>query len=192
MSSRIIPGKHARYRVATAIEAICALIVIILLTSISVEGCTCRGARHARNFQPCEIFWRYDVVFVGLVEKLSYEKSSDGRYINKMTAHLRVEKPVRGVEGSTVDVETSGSTCGFSFKEGERYMVYLKREADGKFRERLCGPSVHLSRAAADLEYIKQVEAGLTGGRVFGNILRHVQNRPTEQVAWVGLPGISV
>ncbi len=186
----IASGKSTLQSVTT----ILTILGLCLLASVRAEGCTCSGARQARNFQPCEIFWRYDIVFVGLVEKLSYEKSSDGRYYNRMTAHLRVEQPIRGVNMPTVEVETSPSSasCGFPFKDGERYMVYLKREPGRKFREHLCGPTVRLSAAAADVEYIKQVKADLAGGRVFGNILRHVQNQPTEQSAWVGLPGITV
>ena len=177
----------------------CFLAAIFVVFGVyQSAACTCAGPRTfgGKNFQPCGVFWRADVVFIGKVDKISYEKEGIGekaRY-SKMIAHFSVEKAVRGVNEQTVQVETSPSTasCGYPFKEGEEYFVYLTRGQDGKLAEHLCGATVLLKNAQPDLEYLNAVESGEKGGRVFGNVWRYAQASFKDRVSNAGLAGINV
>ena len=66
-----------------------------------------------------------------------------------------VDEAYRGVQGRTVEVFTNPNTasCGYPFKQGQRYFVYAQRDKDGKLREWLCGPTVRLEEATRDLAY---------------------------------------
>lgn len=161
---------------------------LIALFTVESDACTCAGPRSVKNFQPCGVFWNSDVVFIGLAEKVSIEK--DGR----MVVHFSVEKAVRGVEGKTVEVETSPSTasCGFPFKEGERYFAYLKRGKDGRLTEHLCGATVLLKDAAADLEYLLAVENGDTSGKIFGNVFQTARKSFKDQGEYLPVAGAKI
>lgn len=162
---------------------------LLILFSSGVYACTCGGPRTfgGKNFQPCGVFWGHDTVFIGKVEKISIER-------NRLIAHFSVEKAIRGVSETTIDVETSPSTasCGYPFKEGETYFAYLRRGQDGRYSEMLCGATIPLARAERDLEYLKAVELGEKGGRVFGYVSRKIQASPKDRMSNVGLEGIRI
>jgi hypothetical protein len=152
------------------------LFAFLFILSIvnQAQACSCIGRQSfGKNFQPACSYWSADVVFIGLAEKVEIVEvgtTPQNKY-SKMVVKFSVEKAIRGVEGKTVEVETSPSTasCGYRFKQGERYFAYFRRDKDGILREHLCGPTVLLENAEADLEYLRAIERGETGGRVFGS-----------------------
>lgn len=160
----------------------------IALSALETVACTCAGPRHVRNFQPCGVFWSADVVFIGTAEKVSVEK--DGR----MIVRFAVEKAVRGVESTTVEVETAASTaaCGYPFEQGEKYFAYLRRGKDGKLHEGLCGATVLLKGAAVDLEYLRAVESGDTGGKIHGNVFQTVRKSYQDQGEYLPVAGTKI
>ena len=164
------------------------LLILVGLAVAEANACTCAGPRSVRNFQPCGVFWNSDVVFIGTAEKVSIGK--DGG----MVVQFAVEKAIRGVEGQTVEVETSSSTaiCGYPFKRGERYFAYLRRGKDGKLYEHLCGATVLLKDAAADLEYLREVESGDTGGKIFGNVFQTVRKSYKDQGEYSPIAGTKI
>ncbi len=171
--------------------------LLLLLSFVEVSACTCAGPRSlgamgVGNFQPCGVYWSYDAVFIGRVEKLELVKNGD--QISHLVAHLKVEKPIRGVDSSTVQVHTAAHTaaCGYPFKEGESYFAYLRRGKDGKFSEWLCGATVPLSRADKDLDYLHAIENGEKGGRIFGYVTQLVQDSPVSERKYVGLADIPI
>lgn len=172
---------------------------LLLLACLDVNGCTCAGPRTfgGKNFQPCGIYWSYPVVFIGRVEKISYEKAISGNkeYYSRMIAHFSVNKAIRGVETDTVDIETvpSSATCGYPFEEGESYFVYVRRdEKSGKLVEHLCGATVRLSAAEQDIKYLNAIENGERGSRVFGNVTRLIQESYKSPRTAVGLDDIPI
>jgi len=172
-----------------AVAAICAS---------GAFGCTCLGQRTGagKNFQPCGVFWRADVVFIGTAQKISLGKASEGgsKIYTRMVVHFSVDKPIRGVSEKTIEVETSPSTasCGYPFREGVRYFLYLRRDQNGRLTEGLCGATVPLDAAQPDLDYLKAVESGEQGGRVFGNVRGYVQASYHVMPSYDGLAGITV
>lgn len=171
-------------------------IFLLALTVIQVNACSCMGPRQTKNFHPCGIFWNSDVIFIGLAEKVSDVQTvinGKPRYL-KTVVQFSVEKAVRGVEGKTVEVETgpSGGACGYSFKQGERYFVYLRRGQDGRLSEWLCGPTVLLKNAAADLEFLRAVENGEKGGRVYGNVSQIVRKSFSIPDEYIPLEGVKI
>lgn len=162
---------------------------ILILFSSAAYACSCAGPRSfgGKNFQPCGVFWGVDAVFIGKVEKVSTES-------NRLIAHFSVEKAIRGISERTIDVETSPSTasCGYPFKEGETYFAYLRRGKNGKYSEMLCGATVPLAKAEHDLEYLKAVESGEKGGRVFGYVSRIIQASPKDRISKVGLESVRI
>jgi hypothetical protein len=178
--------------------ALSFLTVVYLLAFSDARACTCLGPRNfvGKNFQPCSVYWASDVVFTGRVEKITYEKVNGRAGINdsRMTAHFSVDKSIRGVEGNSVDVETSSSTasCGYPFKEAERYFVYVRKGADGRLTQHLCDPTVLLKDAEPDLEYLKAVEAGEEGGRVYGNVFRLLQASFRDSPSSISLVGAKI
>lgn len=170
--------------------------VLVILSAVEAAACTCAGRRNVENFQPCGIFWSADVVFIGTAEKVSIVQlgtDEKNRY-SKMVVRFSIEKPIRGVEGQTVEVETNsnGGTCGYPFVEGERYFAYLRRGKDGKLSERLCGPTIPLKDAAADLEYLRAVESGDTGGKIFGNVFQTVKKSFKDQGEYLPVAGTKI
>jgi hypothetical protein len=163
-------------------------LILFGLTVAEATACTCAGPRSGRNFQPCGVFWNSDVVFIGTAENVSIEK--DGR----MIVRFAVEKAIRGVEGATVEVETAASTatCGYPFKQGETYFAYLRRGKDGKLSEHLCGATVLLKDAATDLEYLKAVENGDTGGKIYGSVFQTIRKFYNDRGEYLPVSGTKI
>jgi hypothetical protein len=163
------------------------LFLALFLTALSaaeIAACTCFGRRVDKDFQPCRDFNNADVIFIGTAKTISIRRSGTGaRQHSTMLVQFAVEKPIRGVKGKTVVVETSASTsmCGYPFEKGKRYFAYFYRSPDGKLSESLCGSTVPLENAAVDLEYLKAVENGEKGGRVFGNIVQMLRKSFKDQ-----------
>ncbi len=112
---------------------------LITLSAVEADACSCAGPRYIKNFQPCGIYWSYDVIFIGLAEKVSIERvgTDEKTGYSKKVVQFSVDKAIRGVEGKTVEVETGldGAICGYPFRQGEREFVYLQRGNDGKLVE---------------------------------------------------------
>ncbi len=169
---------------------------LITLSAVEADACSCAGPRYIKNFQPCGIYWSYDVIFIGLAEKVSIERvgTDEKTGYSKKVVQFSVDKAIRGVEGKTVEVETGldGAICGYPFRQGERYFVYLQRGKDGKLVEWLCGATVLLKDAAADLEYLQAVENGEKGGRVFGNVSQFVRKSFKDRGEHLPLAGTKI
>lgn len=174
-------------------------ILLLLIACLDVNGCSCTGPRTfgGKNFQPCGIYWGYPVVFIGQVEKVSYEKATidNKEYYSRMIAHFSVSKAIRGVETDTVDIETNpnSAACGYPFKEGESYFVYVRRdEKSGKLVEHLCGATVQLTGAEQDIKYLNAIETGEQGSRIYGNATRLIQDSYRSTRRAVGLSEIPI
>ncbi|MBS1793004.1 MAG: hypothetical protein JSS81_04075 [Acidobacteria bacterium] len=150
-------------------------------------ACTCRGRPAGPGVETCGYYWGAENVFIGLAESVVVEN-------DLMKATFAVEKTIRGTPGEKVEIWTSRSTasCGYPFKQGGRYFVYGRRSGDGKFHEHLCGPTVRLDDAADDLEYVKEIEAGKTGTRIYGSIYEDVQKSSRDPRTLGKLAGIEV
>jgi hypothetical protein len=79
------------------------------------------------------------------------------------------------VESDTVVVESesqNGGNCGYTFRLGERYVVYAYASASGPLTTNMCSGTKLASSGAADLAFLKEVTGPPRGVRVFGNVRR--------------------
>lgn len=169
------------------ISLIILSLTILFIGARQASACTCYGRLNNENFQPCGSYWMADAVFVGLAENVSIENG-------RMKVSFTVEKSIRGASDKTIEIFTSASSgsCGYPFKEGERYFVYSRRGQDGKLEESLCGPTVLLRSAAADLEYQKEIEAGKSGTRLFGSVRQFKKESYKDQDSFIPLADIEI
>ncbi len=82
---------------------------------------------------------------------------------------FRVSESWKGPERGTLEVETqtSGASCGYPFRSGERHLVYSAGASivEGEGLEvLLCRETKPLSEAAADLEALGDAETPRDGG----------------------------
>lgn len=147
------------------------IFLFILFLSVGIRdvaACDCIGRpQGVKGVQTCGYYWANENIFIGLAQKVEVDNK-----IGLMKVTFSVEKSIRGTNEKTVEIFTSSSeaSCGYPFKQGERYFVYGRKGADGKFHEFLCGATTLLKDAADDLEYVKDIEDGKPGTRIFGSV----------------------
>lgn len=162
--------------------------VLYFAGTYEANACDCEGRlQGAKGVQTCGAYWYSEAVFIGLAEKITIEN-------RQMKVSFAVEKPIRGVTEKTVEVFTSDNegSCGYPFKEGERYFVYARKGSNGKLGESLCGPTVLLKDAEDDLEYVKELESGKFGSRIFGTVYEDKQKSSNEKRTFEPLAGIEI
>ncbi len=161
---------------------------LCLAGNYQVTACDCAGRpQGVKGVQTCGYYWGSEDVFIGLAEKVEIDK-----YQMKVT--FSVEKSIRGTEAKKVEVFTSSSeaSCGYPFKQGERYLVYGRKGNDGKYQESLCGPTTLLENAEDDLEYAKDIEEGKLGTRIWGNIYEDWQPTLKDKRTFEPLSNIEI
>lgn len=163
-------------------------LAILFIGTQTAEACTCSGRpQGVKGFQTCSSYWYSEAVFIGSAQKVSIEN-------NRMIVEFSVEKPLRGASEKTVEIFTSPSSasCGYPFKEGERYFVYARRGSDGKLTVALCSPTVLLKDAEDDLEYVQELELGKSGTRIFGTVSEDKQKNYNDKRSFEPLAGIEI
>jgi hypothetical protein len=92
-------------------------------------------------------------VFTGTVTKI--EKNEETKF-GGLTVRLRVSKIWKGEVGEEVKVHTaaSGAACGYSFAEGETYLVYASRDEADPLRVSLCSRTALEKSADEDLKFL--------------------------------------
>jgi Carboxypeptidase regulatory-like domain len=145
-----------------------AFILAVTLTIDASASCP-----EALPGPPCQEFWRADAVFIGVATRIVRVPNTTeleiGPY-SSTTVYFSVEEIFRGVKGSAMVLEMD--YCGYSFNEGERYLVYARRNADGRnFNVRARRTRTRLlSEAKEDLEYIRSTSSAEPGSRIFGTV----------------------
>ena len=169
----------------------------LLLLADNVAACSCSGPRQSAGFHPCMTYWTADAVFTGMVEEISFAQlDADGkpRPFSEKVAHFSVDEAFRGVEGRTIEITTNYNTpsCGYDFKQGQRYFVYARRDKDGKLKEWLCGPTVRLEEAAPDLAYARQALGGMKGQVLVGAVVKYERSDIKDHGTRLPVPGVEV
>ncbi len=126
---------------------------------------------------PCQEFWFADAVFIGTVKDVvavpwNYPDPPYWQQYQKLTAKLTVEESFRGNIGSEITFEMDD--CYYPFEQGEKYLVYARKGADGKLHQRNYNDRTRpLSEAKEDLDYIRNLAKMPEGGRIFGKAVNH-------------------
>lgn len=135
------------------------------------RACDCMNAG-----PPCKAFKDAPNVFTGRVTKIStiQVKLQNGDEYPQYLVQLQIERNYRGQEGrSTVEVVTGdgGGDCGFSFREGNEYLVYAyPHVATGKLYSGICQRTRLLSKASEDLEYFEKKNDPAHGAGIEGSV----------------------
>lgn len=147
------------------------LILVATLTTDAFASCPT-----VNTGPPCQEFRYTDAVFIGVATRVERIPNTTQLMIGpyrRTTVYFSVEEIFKGVEGSAVVLDLNH--CGHPFKEGERYLVYARRNPnDTKKLEVRAGSSRTrlLSEAKEDLEYIRSLSSDERGTRIFGKVVQ--------------------
>ena len=154
------------------------MIALTMLTLVSArDGLACECASSG---PPGQNAFQADAVFAGTVRKIT-PALEDGIALppgdTRISRILRVEfdavLPFRGIQPSNVSVltDTSGSTCGYRFKQGERYLVYATRNVRGTgLVTGICSRTRPPSEAAEDLQFLQTLGAPGDRAHLYGTV----------------------
>lgn len=171
------------------------ILAALLFVVDKAAACSCYGLRQDPGFHPVMVYWSNDAVFTGQVVEISSATPDKPVYLSQKVVHFSVDKAFKGVEGRTVEVVTNPSTpsCGYDFKQGQRYFVYAKRDKDGKLKEWLCGPTVPLEAAARDLAYAEEVlRGGVKGASIVGAVIKYERSDVKDYGTRTPVSGVAV
>ena len=178
----------------TVLSLLLVFVALLFLVD-QAAACSCYGRRMEADFHPCMTYWTADAVFTGQVVEISSATPDKPVYLSEKVVHFSVDKAFRGIEGPTAEVLTNPSSpsCGYDFKQGERYFVYARRDKkDGKLRESLCGPTVPLEVAARDLAYAGEMMSGIKGARIVGAVTKYDRRDVKDYGTRSPLAGVEV
>jgi hypothetical protein len=168
-------------RLATRLLALVAL-SFVPWTDASACSCAPSGA-------PCQNTFQTDAVFSGTVRSIT-EIPADGpplrpnemRFPRGFRVEFDIISAYRGIEGSTTTILTAGSgpACGYSFKQGERYLVYAYRR-DGDLVTGICSRTGLLAQAGDDIRFLETLSLPGTSARLYGTVRHWEQDLATGQ-----------
>ena len=170
---------------------------------------------------PCQAFWAADVVFVGTVVEVTYSEKyrtgagEDAWDRRDRVARFSVEEVFRGEAGADLRITAteilptpitlpdgspgakhiSTSDCEYTFKAGERYVVYAGFDKSRPARLRVgLNRSRLAAQAAEDFAFLRGLKsADPSTGRVYGRVLRHERDlKDGNYVAPAPVEGVRV
>ena len=162
------------------------LFVIVLLTPRgSAWACSC-----GLTGPPCQNTFQVDAVFSGVVRNITVIpedgpplRPGEARFPRAFRVEFDVIDTFRGIKGTTATVLTPGSgpACGYSFTQGERYLVYAYDRSGGLVTG-ICSRTRKLSEANEDLEFLKTLAAQTTPtAQIFGTVKHWERDLSTGQ-----------
>jgi hypothetical protein len=158
------------------------LVVGLCLSSVaSAEACSCL----LDPAPACEQYKKLDIAFVG--RAISVPPNNAGGQVR-----FQVTRALKGVAGPEVSVlnEESGVGCGYMFRQGDDYVIFARRNAQGVIDIGRCSSTVWLvsvpdfadstfrRRSAEAVGFAESLGRPAEGGRVFGEV-------------WLAVPFIS-
>ena len=144
-----------------ASQLLFAVTIVLPFVAADVYACTCRERQ-----PPCSQYASADVVFSGLVKKITSDESNF-----RQTISFNVEKAFKGVSGTVVELADSRSSCSAEFEEGEKYLVYAYRTKDGKeLYTHYCTRTTELSKADDDLVYLNSLSKNPQPTEIVGRL----------------------
>ena len=142
----------------------------------------------------CQAYWKTDAVFdatVTRIERIRHEDVSRDRHFHytEVKVTLEVHQVWKGLSDDTVQVTTGPDegSCGFSFQEGARYLVFAYRGPayGGLLNVSHCSLTQRYDAARASVDFLQSLDKPAAGGRVFGSVTtgarQFVHDRPYER-----------
>lgn len=157
----------------------CALCVLTVATTNSASACDCATS------PPCQAARDADVVFVGTVRSIGVtDRDIGGNPRQSIVVKLNVEQGfVNASVGTATITMDLGSSCSYSFKTGQKYLVYARKGADSQLTTSNCSGTRPVAEAREDLQYLSTMGAPGNAGRVYGRI-NQLRRDPAE-AEWI-------
>lgn len=178
------------------LAAACCLSTLLVPTT--ADACSCFAN------PPCAATWKADAVFIarvaygamepvaGKLRWMVYRLNVDQVFVGQVDSSLLftpAERPsqrqIADADAHAGDVGYIGSSCDFNFKEGETYLVFARRTADGRWTTSVCGGTKPLSEASEEIAYLESIPQLERDGRIYGTVERTARSpeQPHDVVA---------
>jgi hypothetical protein len=133
--------------------------IVLSVFGADVYACQCRERE-----PPCAQYRNADVVFVGSVVTITLAGLGPERKVN-----FSIERVVKGLSGSVVELVSSGSSCDYDFTERKRYLVYAYRDSKRKeLYTHHCTRTTEVSNASSDLAFFNLTSKKLQPSQIVG------------------------
>lgn len=147
----------------------------------SVQACSCIGPR-----MPCDAYGSAAAVFVGtpVSVRLAERKKGEDLDWTPRAFKFLVEQSYLGVSGTEIEVFTGrgGGDCGYSFKVGERYLVYAYRY-ENRLTTGICSRTKPFAQATEDLSFLGNLSSLPSGATILGRIVRDGSSKKGESLS---------
>ena len=152
--------------------------VILILRVEPADACSCLPSG-----PPCEAYWQTSAIFRGRVEAIDSEPGSGQNLFAAKLVRFTVLERFVGVDDSQLTIRTAsgGGSCGYRFTLNREYIVYANRGKDGRLMTSICSRTAPVERAAADLEFARNIASG---GQSLGRIEATVNLMTTRESVW--------
>jgi hypothetical protein len=155
-------------RLLTRLVSMALLVVgLVALLPDCASACTCAVPPGSQQERAERALADAAAVFSGEVLDVEEEPPTRMFGIRLLSSRvtLRVSEVWKGPQRETIEVSTprDGASCGYPFKEGKEYLVYVYGKEE-PFKVDLCSETKPLSEARADLEALGNGEAQGGGG----------------------------
>ena len=159
-----------------------------LVSAGQVYACKC-----AEPGPPLEEIGKFDAVFAGKVISVEHSYDPEGKTVtpdDRSTIAFEVSTVWKGVIHETTYITTppTGGSCGYTFVEGEEYIVYASDShyGDDSYTASICSRTALLSAAQTDLDALgegespragtigpapEDMQTGLNAGWIFATVL---------------------
>lgn len=168
MPNSIAGHERRSFRIARIYVVLLALIfsfVWFLASAGEAFACKC-----AQPGSPTEELGKFDAVFSGKVFLVQHSYDPEGKTVtreDRSTIGFEVSTVWKGTVHETMYITTppTGGSCGYTFVEGEEYIVYASDShyGDDSYTASICSRTALLSAAQADLEALGEGEPPQAG-----------------------------
>ena len=135
---------------------------LFVLSANAASACSCLPTTPQQSLQNSEAVFSGRVVDVteqSPAERRPGRRNEDPNFLNGVKVTFEVSEVWKGNSERRLVVTTSDSSasCGYSFQEGQEYLVYASEE-DAQLKTGLCSGTKRLSDARADLAVLGEGE----------------------------------
>lgn len=158
---------------ARAVTAAAVALGASLTTAASpAQACSCMPSGPV-----CQAYWNTDAVFDATVVRIERAAREDilGNELvtsSKRLVTLDVRHTWKGLGSGHLQVLTNEyeAACGFTFKEGVRYLVFARQGRSGELEVSLCSATREFDGTGDAAAFLASLGKPGVGGRVFGTI----------------------